>query len=617
MIKVTGYLNGNAIDGEIDDHRLRGNKGKTTCPVCPTVGKQHINDTPLSVDKNLQKFNCHKCGWSGGWGDVKHDFNMEEKIYVVPDVGNQTELTLSHLQAFSKRGITQSVLIRNKVRSAKNDWFAFTYYNGDEPTKIKFKTPKDSEGKNKLMQSKDSKPWIYKYNDLVDQKEVMICEGEEEALIWEVAGFKHAASVDMGAPNENDKSVDAKLQCITNCFDVFENAEVIYLAVDNDQNGFRLEKELIRMFGAEKCKIIDFSPYKDANEYALKESTQKLLELKESAKDVKIEGIFTAEDFRKAILENYRNGQPKGTTTYFDEIDPHWKWRQGEVNIWTGYNNEGKSLCLKQLQTAKSIAEGWKHAVFSPEEMPLDEWYTDIMESYIGKSMDKDNKQFNNYANEAEVEEALGFVNKHFYSIYPDEDHSLKELLKLMSYTVRRNNIKTVTLDPYNQIEHILKNGEREDLYISRFMATLKRFALKHNVCMILVAHQKTPIVNKGENYPQPNLYNVKGGGTFGDKTDNCISIWRENRNTDFKCTLVKFISQKIKKQKLTGIPGITTLRFNRMKNRYETMLGVDPIENLKNNFIVDAKVEYYEKELTFKEVEEAFDMTPREDCPF
>ena len=109
--------------------------------------------------------------------------------------------------------------------SAKNGWFAFTYYDGDTPTKIKFKTPKDENGKNRLMQSRDSKPWIYKYNDLVDQKEVMICEGEEEALIWEVAGFKQASSVDMGAPNKSDKTVDAKLQCITNCFDVFENAE--------------------------------------------------------------------------------------------------------------------------------------------------------------------------------------------------------------------------------------------------------------------------------------------------------------------------------------------------------------------------------------------------------
>jgi twinkle protein len=596
-MKLKGYISGTPIEAEILERN-----GKQKCPVCPTVGKKNIKDTPLSVSLQKKLFKCHKCGWVGGWGESEAQ-QYKPKEYKTPVITNQTDLKLEHLQSFSKRLITQEVLIRNKVRSStKGNWFAFTYYNGDKPVKVKYKTP-DKQ----MMQSPDSMPWVYKYNDLIDQKEVMVCEGEEEALIWEVAGFNNACSVDMGAPNPNDVNVDAKLQCLTNCFDAFEEAETIYLAVDNDVNGVRLEKELIKRFGAEKCKIIDFSPYKDANEYALHNTPKDLLRLKEQAKDVQIDGIFRANDFKNDILRDWKEGQPKGTTTYFTDLDPHWTWRLGEVNIWSGYNNEGKSLFLKQIQIAKSLGDGWKHAIFSPEEWPVNEWYTDVIESYIGKSADKDQAQYNNYMSEDEALKGIDFANDYFYNVYPDQDHSIDEILKLFSYTVRKHNIKTVTLDPYNQVHHKMNPGEREDLYISRFMAKLKKFAIDHMVSFNLIAHQSTPMISTGENYPEPNMYKIKGGGTFSDKADNVLAVWRENRNTDHKCTMVKVISQKIKKQKLTGIPGTAKLKFDRFKNRYKTVFDKEPLADLQQQNAYQEQISYYEKEKEYKDVEDDF----------
>jgi len=569
---VEGYIDKVKYSGEITERN-----GKQKCPVCPQMGKQHTSDVPLSVNTSTKAFKCHRCGWVGYYGENKSSIMEISKTYITPNIGNQTELKDHILQHFSKRLITQKTLIRNNIKSTKNDWFAFTYFDGTKPVKIKYKKPDKS-----MMQSKDSKPWIYKYNDLVNQKEIIVCEGEEEALIWEEAGYRFACSVDMGAPNENDKNVDAKLQCIVNCFDVFEQAETIFLAVDNDPNGRRLQLELIRRFGDEKCKIIDFIDCKDANEYALKHNVAGLRELKNNAKDIKIDGIFVLEDYQNEILYDYFHGQPLGTTTYFSGIDGHWTWRGGEVNLWTGYNNEGKSMLLKQFQILKSLGDEWKHAIFSPEEVPLTEWYTDLIESYVGKSADKTQAKFNNYMNELELKDAMKFINKYFYNVFPEKDHSLESLLKKFSYCVRKYNVKTVTFDPYNQIHHLIKNGEREDLYISRFMSELKRFAVKHDVSVNLVAHQVTPTFMKNENYPEPNLYRIKGGGTFADKADNVIAIWRENRNTDPKDTGVAFISQKIKKQKLTGIPGRYDIVFNRRENRYYDGMGDCPMEIMK-----------------------------------
>ena len=578
-------------DYSVDDSRSNGRtQFKTKCPRCKDEGKKNVNDTCLSVNVSQKYYHCHKCGWKGYFGERTH-----EPEYKLP-IMNYTDLTMEHLQSLTMRMITQPTAIRNGIKSARNGYIAFPYFEGETVVNIKYRHFSEK----KFMQAADAKQTMYKFNDIVCQKEIIICEGEFDALSWEEAGILYATSVSQGAPNVTDASVDKKLACITNCFDVFEDCETIYLNVDNDPNGQRLQKELIRMFTAEKCKIISFDGLskhngeqcKDANDVLIAYGKEKLLECIKNAKDVKVEGAFECFDFYSEIMYDYQNGQPKGTTTYFSGVDPCWTHRMGEVTIWTGYNNEGKSLFLKQLLLLKSKYEGWKHAFYSPEEMPYNEWFTDVIESYIGLSADNSQKTYKNYMTPIQMEEGMRFMNEHFFVVMPKEDQTLDEVLRLFSYLIRKKGLQTVVIDPYNQVQHNLE-GLREDLYISRFMAKLKRFAVEHNVAVHLVAHQTTPKFEAGKNYPEPNIYLIKGGGTFADKADNVCCVWRENRNTDQKDTSVKFISQKIKKQKLTGVPSSCVVNYDRFKNRY-TENGVSPMERQP---MKQGSVSFYEKE--------------------
>jgi len=579
---------------EIDLSKVKGNQGKTLCPECKDLGKSHWKDDCLSVNKEKKIFNCHKCGFSGYYGEVA----QTEIEYKNPNIGNLTELNDNHLQAFSKRGITQKTIVRNGIKSSK-DWYCFIYNEGEKAVNIKYRKHKEK----KFMQAPEAKPTMYKYNDIINQEKIIICEGEYDALSWEEAGYKFATSVNQGAPNAKDKNIDKKLECIYNCFDIFEQAELIYLSVDSDENGERLQRELIKIFTAEKVKIIDHGSRKDANEVLCKDGKDKLKELFENAKDVKVEGIFEANDFKSQILDNYKNGQARGTTTYFSNIDKCWTHRKGEVTLWTGYMNEGKSLLLRYLLLIKGLFDDWKSGFFAPEDMPQSEFFTDIIESLVGKSADPYQEQYNNYMSKDELIEGLEIINKYFYSVFPEEDHTIDELLKKFSYLVRKKNLSAIVFDPYNMIMHLMKPGEREDLYISRFMSKLKRFAINHNVAVHLVTHQVTPTFKAGENYPQPNAYKIKGGGTFSDKADNVIIVWREHRNTDQSNTEVKFISQKIKKQKLTGIPGEAIIDFDRRKNRYlyfdkspldedEIMKIVNKVDEVQTEFNINEAIE-------------------------
>lgn len=530
---------------------------KTTCPNCPKVGKQHLNDKSLSVNLDEGVWNCHKCGWTGSLNEAK-----KKVEYSKPDRKNFTKLSDENLQFFSRRGITQAVVNRNKITDSSTGWISFNYFVDEELVNYKFRNPKEKD----FRQCAGAKQVIYKYNDVIGREEVIICEGEFDALAFEVSGLLNSCSVSQGAPNPQDQNSDKKLACISNCFEVFERAKTIIIATDNDLNGKNLRDILIKKFKAEKCKVINWPEgIKDANEALCLLGADKLRELVETATFAKIDGVFSADDCFDQMLYTFRHGKNRGTSTYFKGLDGHFTWRTGEVILWTGYNSEGKSKFLKQLLLLKSFNDNWRHAIFTPEDLPISDVFDDFIHSLIGKNVDR---AYSNVMEESEYRAGFDFIRDKVFIIDPVKP-TLENIFERASYLIRRYDVKTVTLDPYNQIWHEMASGEREDLYISRFMASLKSFAVKHDVCVNLVAHQVTPIVERDKNYPKPNLYKVKGGGTFADKTDNLLFVWRQNRNTNKRDTSVIVGSDKIKKQMLVGFPGEIELEFNPVTNRY------------------------------------------------
>lgn len=537
---------------------------KVQCPNCIKLGKENYKDTCLSINTKEGLYNCHKCGWHGSIKNYNKSM-IESKTYKKPQKNKLKKLTSLGREFLYKRGITDEVIDANKiVSSVDNKSIVFPYLVDGQIVNYK---ARGIDGKF-FTQSKDAQPVIYNYDRCKGTSGIVICEGEIDSLSWEVAGIQNHTSVNMGAPNIKDKNIDKKLECITNCYDVFESAKTIYIATDNDENGRNLEKELVRRFGVEKCLLVDLKPYKDANEVLLAEGVESLRERLKIAHSPKIEGIFSVDDVSESMLDGFHNGQERGSTTYVPQIDNAWTWRNGEVNIWTGYQNEGKSLFLNQLATIKAYYDGWKFGVFSPENMPMNDFFNDIIEMYIGKTCDPFYRERQMKLDE--YKKAMDFVKKHFFLIYPKKDFTLDNIFHRASYLVKTKGIRSLIIDPYNTVQHKMERGEREDLYISRFMSQLKRFALDKNISIHLVAHQITARKGEDGRYPKPDINSIKGGGTFPDKADNCLFIWRPDRAIEFSSTSVIFGSQKIKKQKLVGIPQeIHGINFNVKSQRY------------------------------------------------
>ena len=555
------------INLDIQPKSSTSRQQKVKCPKCKEQGKTNLNDTCLSINIAEGVYKCHKCNWSGKIHNEKSLIEMSEqnKQYKTPSESSISIVNNKALKFLKDRGITQEVIDNNYI-SSSNDGRSviFPYYR--EGILVNYKTR--AINSKKFFQAKEAEPIMYNYDRINGKKSIVICEGEMDSLSWEVAGITFHTTVNQGAPNVSDKNIDKKLECLNTCSEAFEKANSIYLAVDNDENGRFLESELIRRFGAERCFLVDFSPFKDANEVLVQEGVESLRKRIKNASQPKVEGIFNVEDVVDSMLDGYRNGQERGTTTYIEEVDKAWTWRAGEVNIWTGYQNEGKSLFLNQLATIKAAIDGWKFAVFSPENMPIKDFFNDIIEMYIGKSCDP--YYANNYMNEDEYREGMNFVNNNFNVIYPEKNFTLDTIFAKTKYLIKTQGIRALIIDPYNTVQHKMNRGEREDLYISRFMSELKRFAVDNNISVHLVAHQVTPQKSEDGRYIKPDVNKIKGGGTFADKADNVLFVWRPDRAIDFSSKKVTFGSQKIKKQKLVGYPqDIEGIMFDIKTSRY------------------------------------------------
>jgi twinkle protein len=323
-----------------------------------------------------------------------------------------------------------------------------------------------------------------------------------------------------------------------------------------------------------------------------KKDTQKHFDL-----DYCLKSIKSIKTEKNNLIDVLRNGRQKGSKTYVRDIDTinqngfiskMWSWKLGEINLWTGYMGEGKSQFLIFLCLLKAINEGWKFAFFSPENDPPTDFFDDLIHTLLGKTTDKSNKDFN--VSEKEYTDAMDKIKDHFFFVYPEDvegypDYSIKNIEQIFEYLIFSENVKSVIVDPYIKIKHDINPGEQEHLYASRFMMERVHFARKHNVSYHLVMHQTTPRKDKDTgNYPTPDPYNIKGGGTFADSTDNVLTVWRPNKSTDQNDSTVVFRSAKIKKHKLTGYPNEITIDFDRKKNRYISKDGYDFIDGSIDN---------------------------------
>lgn len=524
---------------------------KTTCPKCSS-GRKKQHDTCLSVNITTGIYHCFNCEWKG----TAMKRQIEKKEYSIPKE-NLTGLSKNALDWFTKRGIGQSTLMSFKVseglewmpqKNAEVNCIQFNYYENDQLVNIKYR-----DGAKNFKQFKGGKPIFYNLKAFSLFDEIIITEGEIDALSFYEAGMLNVVSVPAGATD----SETATLEYLNLCYDYLIGKKFI-IATDNDPKGIAFRNVLASRLGKDVCKYVQFPDgIKDANELLVSvgvDSFKQNFEIKEFP----LEGIETVQDVEGQVDDIYTNGYPSGEGLGYTSFDKLISWFTGQVTVLTGIPGHGKSEFVDQIMM-KLAEKGWKFGVFSAENQPVAHHLVKLFEKYTGKPMFGYNRM--------DVDQfayAKYFINESFFFIKFNEINlTIDQLLQRGRELVTRQGIKMLVIDNWANLDHNY-SGVNEHQYIGQSLIKVMNFSRMYDVHVILVAHP-TKIYKDKETklHEVPNLYSISGSSHWFNKPDNGITVYRnmETGETEVHVQKVRW--------KFTGRVGSAVFLWNKDNGIY------------------------------------------------
>ncbi len=507
--------------------RTRG-QYKTTCPKC-SESRKHKIEPCLSVNIDTGVYSCHNCGWSGGV------YEKEDKTYILPQKNN-SNLSDPVVAWFKNRGISNGTLLAWGVTegpiffpqtSSENKAIHFNYERDKKLINVKYR----DKDKNFRM-SAGSELIFYGLDKISGNDEVIITEGEIDALSYFEANITSVCSVPNGASKGNQK-----LEYLDNCFNEFSGFKKIYIATDNDEPGIALRNELARRLGKSRCCWIDFGDCKDANEYLLKYGAELLKEtIYKNTVDFPIDGIIRVSDFSEKVDLIHKNGFPKGLTVGDRNFDNHLTYLGGQWTLVLGYPYSGKSELVDQITVSLAYRHDWKIGMFSSENLPYEFHFTKLAEKFCGK-------QWGSISSK-ELSIAKSWIQDHFYWININEnDLSLESILEKYRELVATHGLNGFVIDPWNEVEHLIPKGMNETQYVSKAMSMVKSFVQQTDTHLWLVTHPTKPQKSKEGKVLPPKLSDASGSMNFVNKAFNGIVVYRdfEYNTTEAQIGKVKF----------------------------------------------------------------------------
>lgn len=529
---------------------------KVPCPRCSHTRKQK-NDPCLSVLIEEGVYNCHHCSWSG---TVKLLKPKKEYTKPAPELKNLSQPVIDW---FTGRGISNQTLIRYKVSEGidympqvnsevRTIHFNYTY-NG-EVFNIKHR---DSSKNFKLVSGAMLGP--YGLDVALDNSdtELVITEGEIDAMSFYEVGIKSAISVPNGASKGSQK-----LEWLDEFIHLFDGKR-IYIATDMDDAGISLRNELARRLGKDNCYIIEF-PRKDANETLVLDGPDKLVECYKSAKPFPVDGIDDASAVKDEIYRLFEEGTPEGFNTGYD-MDDEFIFHPGQVTLITGIPGHGKSTFLKNIIYRLASMHGLKSFIYSAEEANTAFALSDMFQIATGKSFFV--SEFSQRITKQEIDDYMPFMNDHFkYLRLHDNDLSMEGILEKAKHMVKCFGINIMVIDNMSTVEKSMSSQmDTRHHQIKNMMNDISRFARNYSVHVFLVAHPKKMTELKNGIYKVPNGYDVGDSSHWFNLPDNGMTVYRnmETKQTELHRWKVRF--------KYTGQLGTSYFRFILNNSRYES----------------------------------------------
>jgi len=541
----------------------------TTCPQC-SASRQKKFAKCLSV--NIEKFvwHCNHCDWCGTL--KSGEATPGRKVYTRP-----TWTTIAPGQAivswFVARGIPEAIVDAEGITEVlaympqleeEVPCMAFPYRKHGEVVNIKYRAIQDKA----FRQVSGAEKVLYR-QDCIANDQVIIVEGEIDCLSVIAAGCTSVVSVPDGAPAVNTKNYTAKFTYLDQDPDPFADVQKIIIAVDGDAAGETLRYELGRRLGTDRCWFVQWPDgCKDANDVLRVHGAQALMECLNTAVPFPVQDVINVLDVAASVTDRYYHGVAKGLSTGWPTVDNYYTIQAGQFTVVTGIPGHGKSEWLDALMLNMAENHGWRFAICSPENAPVEQHVEKLLEKTLGAPFRVGPAS---RMTPTDLDLGLKWLDQYVTFIMPEDALTIQGVLDRATSLVRRLGIRGLIIDPFNEFDHTRMKGVTETEYIGLTLLLLKKWAQKWQVHVWLVAHPAKMHKNLEGEYPVPTPYDINGSANFKNKGDCCVTVWRDENEPDAP---VQIYVQKIR-HKHIGRIGKAELAWNRLTGRYSEVVNL------------------------------------------
>lgn len=271
---------------------------------------------------------------------------------------------------------------------------------------------------------------------------------------------------------------------------------------------------------------------------------------------------------REGLAELWDHGMPPGDRTGWPSLDAHYTVAPGQLTIVTGWPSSGKSEWLDAL-LVNLARQGWKFAMFSPENQPVRLHMAKMLEKWSGLPFSPG--PVDRMAR-AEVFEFADEMGRHFGFMEVENGAIAPESVLLTAgeyfsvFAGFESDKRGLIIDPWNELEHWRPPGLSETEYISKTLSLIRNWARQNGIHVWIVAHPQKLRRDDGGKLPVPTPDAISGSAHFWNKADNAITVWRDL--ADVGSQDVTIYVQKVR-FKHVGRSGFVTLKWDRVTGRY------------------------------------------------
>lgn len=281
-----------------------------------------------------------------------------------------------------------------------------------------------------------------------------------------------------------------------------------------------------------------------------------------------------ANDLRERGRRLWKAGLPRGASTGWPSVDHHYTVAPGQFTVITGWPGSGKSEWLDAV-LMNLARQGWRFALYSPENQPEEVHLAKMAEKFLGLPFGDGPSDRMSLE---EFDEAVDSMREWFGFMAPTIDtervvFGMEQILlgaelrfRALGVWHSKENMRGLVVDPWNELEHQRPNHWSETEYISATLSMVRAWARTHRVHVWIVAHPQKQRRNDAGELPVPRPDMISGSQHWWNKSDNCVTVWRDFDNPD--TTDVQIHVQKVR-FKHVGRPGKITLRYERVTGRY------------------------------------------------